>query len=672
MTFTEYQQSVRTLVEWAICYYVNDEPVVPDADYDALFNRVKEFEEQHPEKIDPTSPTQCVGGTALSAFAPATHRVPMLSLDNDFDYDSVRRTLSKMSSGIDNPTFCCEPKLDGLAISIIYKHGVLSRAATRGDGLVGEDVTLNVATILNVPKRIQNSEEEFEVRGEVVMPRAGFERYNKRQRENGGKTFVNPRNAAAGSLRQLDSKETAKRPLLFYAYAAVSGVDADSHFDALKALSSMGFAVRKEVRRVASPDDVVNYLAYLEKLRPGLDVDIDGAVIKVDDIAQQEELGFISRVPRWAKAYKYAAEEKTTRLLDVGFQVGRTGAITPVADLSPVFVGGVTVSSATLHNRDEIKRLGVKIGDNVIVRRAGDVVPQVVSVSKVEDTVPYPRKDIVFPEHCPECGSDAVQADGEAVVRCTGGLICPAQQIEALKAFASKERMDIDGLGDKLIATIYQKGLVSRLPDLYSLQASDLSGLEKMGEKSAAKVISAIERSKTTTLAKFIYSLGIREVGGSTAVNIAQHFGTLEAIMKADKEALKAVPDVGDVVSTFIVDFFSNEDNLRIVQALIDAGVNWPDVEINDHQPLSGMTFVVTGSFSLRPRKEIEQQIKSLGGKVSGSVSSKTVALFAGEKAGSKLAKAQAEGVPILVDEGLHNAWLDALSAGGNDTALPL
>mgnify|MGYP000091284207 FL=1 len=672
MTLTEYQQSVRTLVEWATCYYIHDAPVVPDADYDALFNRVKVFEEQHPDQIDSASPTQSVGGAALSAFAPAKHQTPMLSLDNDFDYDSVRRTLSKMANGVDAPSFCCEPKLDGLAISIIYKNGVLSRAATRGDGLVGEDVTLNVATILNVPKRIKNSEEEFEVRGEVVMPRAGFERYNKIQRESGGKTFVNPRNAAAGSLRQLDSKETAKRPLFFYAYAAVSGVDADSHFDALKVLSSMGFAVRKEVRRVSSPDDVVNYLAYLEKLRPGLDVDIDGAVIKVDDIAQQEELGFISRVPRWAKAYKYAAEEKTTRLLDVGFQVGRTGAITPVADLDPVFVGGVTVSSATLHNRDEINRLGVKIGDNVIVRRAGDVVPQVVSVSKVEDAVPYPRKDIVFPEHCPECGSDTVQAEGEAVVRCTGGLICPAQQIEALKAFASKERMDIDGLGDKLIATIYQKGLVSRLPDLYSLQASDLSGLEKMGEKSAAKVISAIERSKTTTLAKFIYSLGIREVGGSTAVNIAQHFGTLEAIMKADKEALKAVPDVGDVVSTFIVDFFSNEDNLRIVQALIDAGVNWPDVEINDHQPLSGMTFVVTGSFSLRPRKEIEQQIKSLGGKVSGSVSSKTVALFAGEKAGSKLAKAQAEGVPVLVDEVLHNAWLDALSAGGSDTALPL
>lgn len=671
MNKEQYTHAIATLTTWGHAYYTLDDPMVPDAEYDALYRQVEAYEKSEPQHIDPNSPTQRVGGRVLDGFSTIAHAIPMLSLDNDFDHESVSKTLSTMSDRAGHPLiFTCEPKLDGLAVSLIYRHGSLEQAVTRGDGTEGEDVTENVRTIRNVPLNINDTRPLLEIRGEVVMPRVGFERYNAKQREKGGKTFVNPRNGAAGSLRQLDSRETAKRPLQFYAYSVVRGMpESTSHLDSLRAVAKLGIAVRKEIRRVNDTQSVLQYLDALESARPTMDVDIDGAVIKVDTIAYQEELGMMTRVPRWAKAYKFPAEEAITPLNDVGFQVGRTGAITPVARLEPVFVGGVTVSNATLHNQDEIARLGVQIGDHVIVRRAGDVVPQVVSVAKIESNAP--RAPIVFPTACPSCGSDVMQVPGEAAIRCTGGLICPAQQIEALKAYAGNKRMDIDGLGDKIITALYDAGKLRRLSDIYHLTPDCIAEMEGMGEKSGKKIVAAIEGSKRTTLAKFIYALGIREVGETTASNLAQYFGTLDALMQADVDTLKKVDDVGDVIATTVTEFFTNDDNRDIVRELIEAGLHWPDVEVSSHRPLEGHTFVVTGSFSLRQRKEIEAQLKSLGAKVSGSVSAKTAALFAGEKAGSKLAKAEGLNVPVLTDEAAHNAWLDALLGGGSDVTLP-
>lgn len=637
----------QQLQHWNHEYYVLDNPSVTDSEYDRTFRALQALEQAHPELASSNSPTQKVGGLVLSKFDEAPHKTPMLSLDNSFTHEEMSAALSRMLLGAEQSTlaFCCEPKLDGLAASITYENGELTRALTRGDGSKGEDITVNVRTIRNVPLSISHLG-TLEVRGEIVMPRAGFDAYNARCIETGKKPLKNPRNGAAGSMRQLDSTLCAQRPTAFFAYSAqVQEHPKTSHFDTLGWLSSLGFAVRKEVRRMHSIEDVLKYIDGIATLRPTMDVEIDGAVIKVDDTRIQDSLGFVSRAPRWAMAYKYPAQEEMTILTSVDFQVGRTGALTPVARLEPVNVAGVTVSNATLHNLDELNRLDARVGDTVIVRRAGDVIPQIVGV--VLDRRPKDTAPIVIPTTCPCCDSPAVRPEGEATLRCTGGLVCDAQQVEALKAFAARKRMNIDGLGDKLIEQLYHAGHIKTLCSVYELTAQNIAELEGMGEKSAHNIVSAIEQSKVTTLPRFLYSLGIREVGESTAVSIAEHFETLEAVMGATQEELIHVQDVGPIVSRYIEAFFANDDNVKIVGAMRQMGVVWPAMSSGEPKPLKGSVYVVTGSFSQMQRKDIEATLKSFGAKVSGSVSKNTTALIAGEKAGSKLAKAESLGVPI-------------------------
>ncbi|EGQ8217639.1 NAD-dependent DNA ligase LigA [Vibrio parahaemolyticus] len=646
----------------AVRYYVEDNPEIPDAEYDRRMRELLEIEAQHPDLVTVDSPSQRVGGKPLSEFSQVTHEVPMLSLDNAFDdseLDSFHKRAQDRIGGESIKQYCCEPKLDGLAVSLLYENGILVQAATRGDGTTGENITENVRTINAIPLKLRGDDwpARLEVRGEVFMPKAGFEKLNELARQKGEKVFVNPRNAAAGSLRQLDSRITASRPLSFYAYSVgvVQGADlAASHYERFLQIKSWGLPMCPETKRVDSLADVKTYYQDILQRRDALPYEIDGVVIKIDDIAVQERLGFVARAPRWAIAYKFPAQEEITTLNEVEFQVGRTGAITPVAKLEPVFVGGVTVSNATLHNADEIERLQVKIGDQVVIRRAGDVIPQVVSV--IKERRPETARDIIFPTQCPVCGSHVERIEGEAVTRCTGGLVCQAQRKQALKHFVSRKALDVDGLGDKVIEQLVDREMVETPADLFKLSAGVLTVLERMGPKSAQNIVNALEKSKLTTLPRFLYSLGIREVGEATAANLAQHFKSLEAIQAATEEQLIAVQDIGVVVAKHITTFFEEEQNQAVVQDLLVQGIHWPEVSAPEQGaalPLEGKTVVLTGTLSQLGRTEAKEALQSLGAKVTGSVSKKTDILFAGENAGSKLTKAQELGIEIKTEQDL-------------------
>jgi DNA ligase (NAD+) len=652
----------ETLHYHAVRYYVEDNPEIPDAEYDRLMRELLELESQYPELVTADSPSLRVGGKPLEGFAQVNHEIPMLSLDNVFDEKELDAFHKRMQDRIPSAhfnAFCCEPKLDGLAVSLLYENGVLVQAATRGDGAVGENITENVRTISAIPLKLQGKgwPVRLEVRGEVFMPKAGFERLNQQALKKGEKTFVNPRNAAAGSLRQLDSKITAQRPLNFYAYSVgvIEGAElASSHYQRFLQLKGWGLPMCPETRLVSSMDEVKEYYQSILTRRAQLAYEIDGVVIKVDDIELQQKLGFVARAPRWAIAYKFPAQEEITLLNDVEFQVGRTGAITPVAKLEPVFVGGVTVSNATLHNADEIERLGVKIGDSVIIRRAGDVIPQIVSVllDRRSDTV----VDIVFPQYCPVCNSDIERVEGEAVARCTGGLVCQAQRKEALKHFVSRKALDVDGLGEKVIEQLVDKEMVSTPADLFRLKAGQLTVLERMGPKSAQNIVNALNVAKMTTLPRFLYSLGIREVGEATAANLALHFGSLDKIRQATHEELLEVQDVGVIVASHVTSFFEQDKNQRVINELIELGIQWPNIEKPSQDailPLLGKVVVLTGSLSKLSRSDAKAALQELGAKVTGSVSKNTDILFAGEAAGSKLVKAQELGIEIRSEQDL-------------------
>ncbi|WP_438950847.1 NAD-dependent DNA ligase LigA [Porticoccus sp.] len=651
----------RQLNEHNYRYYVLDDPSVPDIEYDRLMRRLNSLETDFPSLKTPDSPTQRVGGQPLSSFEPVTHEVPMLSLDNAFSDDELvdfnRRLLDRLKNE-NSLVYVCEPKLDGVAISLLYENGTLVRAATRGDGAIGENITANVRTIKSVPLCLQDGHAPavLEVRGEIYMPRSGFEQLNARARSTDQKLFVNPRNAAAGSLRQLDSRITASRPLEMMAYSLgrMEGFRwPDTHMDTLHLLKVFGFLINPHIELAEGIQGCIDYYQKMITVRQKLPYDIDGIVYKVDDLGIQRRLGFVARAPRWAIARKFPAQEEMTRLLDVEFQVGRTGAVTPVARLEPVFVGGVTVSNATLHNQDEVTRLGVKLGDRVIVRRAGDVIPQVVKVI-LEDR-PCNARDVVFPDHCPICGSPVERVKGEAVARCSGGLICPAQRKQAIRHYASRKAMDIDGLGDKLVEQLVDKGLVTSVADLYRLTVDQLAGLERMADKSAANLLAALVASKQTSLPRFIYALGIREVGEATARSLAEYFGNLEALQSADEEQLQEVPDVGPVVAHFVSTFFKQPENRQIVQTLRKASVYWPDVVSPDKSslPLAGETWVLTGTLTSMGRSEAKEKLQQLGARVAGSVSSGSACVVAGPGAGSKLAKARELGVPVVDEDQL-------------------
>ncbi|WP_394146316.1 NAD-dependent DNA ligase LigA [Vibrio atypicus] len=652
----------ETLHYHGVKYYVEDSPEIPDAEYDRLMRELLSLEEEHPELVSVDSPSQRVGGMPLDGFGSVAHEIPMLSLDNAFDDSELDAFHKRMSDRIPSATFdifCCEPKLDGLAVSLLYENGVLVQAATRGDGATGENITENVRTIKAIPLKLQGEgwPQRIEVRGEVFMPKAGFDKLNEMALKKGDKVFVNPRNAAAGSLRQLDSRITATRPLSFYAYSVgvVEGAElSESHYERFLQLKAWGLPMCPETRRVQNLSEVKAYYQDILTRRDELAYEIDGVVIKVDVIALQEQLGFVARAPRWAIAYKFPAQEEMTVLNDVEFQVGRTGAITPVAKLEPVFVGGVTVSNATLHNADEIERLGVMVGDHVVIRRAGDVIPQIVSV--VQDRRPETAREIVFPAQCPVCQSQVERMEGEAVARCSGGLVCQAQRKEALKHFVSRKALDVDGLGVKVIEQLVDKEMVETPADLFKLSAGIITVLDRMGPKSAQNVVDALVKAKETTLPRFLYSLGIREVGEATAANLAQHFKTLDAVTRATHEELIEVSDIGGIVASHITAFFAQERNQWVVDDLIEQGVNWPDIQEKDEatpQPLAGKTVVLTGSLSQLSRGDAKAALQDLGAKVTGSVSKKTDILFAGENAGSKLAKAQDLGIEIRTEQDL-------------------
>ena len=658
------QQQIDTLRQdlrrYEYEYHVLDNPTIPDAEYDRLFHQLKALEAAHPELITADSPTQRVGAKPLSGFAQIRHEIPMLSLDNAFSdeefYAFVKRIEDRLIRLPEPLTFCCEPKLDGLAVSILYVNGILTQAATRGDGTTGEDITANIRTIRNIPLQLlmDNPPVRLEVRGEVFMPHAGFERLNQQALEKGEKTFANPRNAAAGSLRQLDPKITSKRPLVLNAYGIgiAEGVDLpNTHYDRLQWLKSIGIPVNPEIRLCNGTDEVLDFYRDIQNKRSSLGYDIDGTVLKINDIALQEKLGFISKAPRWAIAYKFPAQEELTRLNDVEFQVGRTGAITPVAKLEPVFVAGVTVSNATLHNGDEIERLDIAIGDTVVIRRAGDVIPQIIGV--LHDRRPADARPIVFPETCPVCDSAIVRIEGEAAARCTGGLFCAAQRKEALKHFVSRKAMDIDGVGGKLIEQLVDRELVHTPADLFKLDLTTLTRLERMGAKSAENALASLEKAKNTTLARFIFALGIREVGEATALNLANHFKSLEALQNANLEALQQVPDVGEVVANRILAFWHEPHNVAVVNDLIAQGVHWETVETKEvtENRFKGKTVVLTGTLTQMGRNEAKALLQDMGAKVSGSVSAKTDFVIAGDAAGSKLTKAQELGVTVLTEE---------------------
>ena len=661
MTLQAKLETLRnTLRRYEYEYHVLDNPSVPDSEYDRLFHQLKALELEHPDLVTADSPTQRVGAKPLAGFRQIRHEMPMLSLDNAFSdeefYAFVKRIEDRLIVLPKPLTFCCEPKLDGLAVSILYVNGVLSQAATRGDGSRGEDITANIRTIRNVPLQllIDNPPARLEVRGEVFMPHAGFERLNKHALELGEKTFANPRNAAAGSLRQLDPNITSKRPLAFNAYSIgiEEGINLpNTHYARLQWLKSVGIPINPEIRLCNGVEEVLTFYRDMQNKRALLGYDIDGTVLKINDIELQNELGFISKAPRWAIAYKFPAQEELTVLNDVEFQVGRTGAITPVAKLKPVFVAGVTVSNATLHNGDEIARLNLAIGDTVVVRRAGDVIPQIIGV--LHERRPADAKPIIFPHNCPVCDSQIVRIEGEAVARCTGGLFCAAQRKESLKHFVSRKAMDIDGVGGKLIEQLVERELIRTPADLFKLDLTTLMQLERMGEKSAKNALNSLEQAKHTTLARFIFALGIREVGESTALNLANHFKTLEALKNADFEQLQAVPDIGEVVANRILAFWREPHNVDAVNDLIAQGIHWDAVETKEagDNPFKGKIVVLTGTLSQMGRNEAKALLQEMGAKVSGSVSAKTDFVIAGDAAGSKLTKAQELGITVLSED---------------------
>jgi DNA ligase (NAD+) len=626
-------------------YYVEDAPEITDAEFDALFRELQELEARHPELRTPDSPTQRVGAAPLTEFGEVRHRTPMLSISNAFDEEEVRAfdKRARDALGVETIEYATDPKFDGLAISLTYRGGAFVRGATRGDGATGEDVTANLRTVRSIPLAIPEKA-ELEVRGEVFMYRKDFDAMNARQREAGEKEYVNPRNAAAGAVRQLDSRITASRPLRFFAYALVSA-PTGTHSAAIDRLGKLGFPVCKERDTVQGAEGLLAYYARIGKLRDKLPYAIDGVVYKVNRLDWQERLGFVSRAPRFALAHKYPAEEQTTEVLGIEVQVGRTGALTPVAKLKPVFVGGVTVSNATLHNEDELRRKDVRVGDTVVVRRAGDVIPEIVSVRV--DKRPAGAREYAFPRKCPVCGSAVVRNEDEAAARCSGGLFCAAQRKQALLHFASRRAMDIEGLGEKIVDQLVDKEMVRTPADLYKL--GNLADLERMGEKSAANLVAALERSKRTTLARFIYALGIRNVGETTARDFARHFGDLAPLLDATEETLLQVPDVGPVVARSVRQFFDEPHNRTVIKALQAAGVSWPKSEPAPRRPPgASKTFVLTGTLSGMSRDEARAAIEAKGHKVAGSVSKKTDYVVAGEDAGSKLEKARALGVTVL------------------------
>jgi DNA ligase (NAD+) len=661
------QQLRSVLNNYNYQYYVLDNPSVPDSEYDRLFQRLSALEQKSPELISSDSPTQRVGAKPLDGFTQVKHEMSMLSLDNAFSDEDLIAFDKRLRVRLDDDSlikYACEPKLDGAAVSLLYQEGVLVRGATRGDGSTGEDITSNVRTIGSIPLKLIGTgyPSTLEVRGEIYMPLKGFESLNKAAVAAGEKPFVNPRNAAAGSLRQLDPKLTAKRPLEFCCYSVGLVKDGElpnSHSEILALLAEWGLKINSESTPVTGIDGCVEYYEQLSQKRNNLAYDIDGIVYKVDDIDLQQELGFVSRAPRWAIARKFPAQEEMTVLEAIEFQVGRTGAITPVARLKPVFVGGVTVSNATLHNFDEIQRLDVRAGDTVIIRRAGDVIPQVAQV--ILDRRPDNTTLVAMPICCPVCGSPASRVEGEAVTRCEGGLFCQAQQSEAIKHYASRKAMDIDGLGDKLVEQLVEEKLIASVADLYSLDKQQLVQLERLGEKSVDNLLAAIEKSKLTTLSRFIYALGAREVGEATARNLANHFCELPAIMQASFDSLIKVDDVGPIVAQHIVNFFSTEHNLEVIEKLLAADIKWPEITKPDvsEQPLLGQTFVVTGKLERISRNDAKLQLQALGAKVAGSVSAKTTTLVAGPGAGSKLIKAEELGINTI-DESQLLAVLDA------------
>ena len=647
-------------------YHALDDPEIPDAEYDRMMRRLQELEREHPNLVTDDSPTQRVGDAPISAFGTVRHDVPMLSLDNAFAEDELREFHRRVTdrleleTGADELRYTAEPKLDGAAVSLLYEDGRLVRGATRGDGTTGEDITHNVRTIDAIPLRLMGSgyPASLEVRGEVFMPKAGFEAYNKKATAAGEKTFVNPRNAAAGSLRQLDPKLTAARPLDMYAYSVgrIDGGDLPhTHSEVLERLQSWGLKVCPERRVVKGVEGCLAFYRDIGAKRDSLPYEIDGVVYKVDDLQQQRELGFVSRAPRWAIAHKFPAQEELTTVEAVEFQVGRTGALTPVARLAPVFVGGVTVSNATLHNIDELHRKDVRVGDTVTIRRAGDVIPEVVGV--IASRRPKGTKPVELPKNCPVCGSAVVREGDEAIARCTGGLYCSAQRAESLKHFVSRRAMDIEGLGSKLIEQLVEADRIHTPADIYKLTREELAEMERMGEKSADNLVNAIEASRSTSLERFLFALGIREVGEATAAGLAAHFGKLDLIMSASEEELVTVPDVGPIVASRIYSFFQEAHNREVIRALQEHGVAWEESEPQRSPAegkLSGMTFVLTGTLPNMTRDEAKKKIQAQGGKVTGSVSKKTSYVVYGDKAGSKLVKAQDLGVETIDEAGLN------------------
>ena len=638
-------------------YYVLDDPSVSDAEYDRLFRELQQLEQDYPQLITPDSPTQRIGATPLKAFAKVQHAIPMLSLDNAFTdneaiaFDERVRERLSVSHLIE---YSCEPKLDGLAVSIHYEKGVLVRAATRGDGNVGEDITENIRTIPTVPLRLLGDEypSALEVRGEVYMPKKGFNKLNRLAQEKGEKVFVNPRNAAAGSLRQLDSRVTAARPLEIFCYGigVLQGEkNLESHSDILMHLKKWGLRVSPEQEVVNGIKGCLVYYQRIHKKRADLPYEIDGVVYKVNKLIEQKKLGFVSRAPRWAIAHKFPAEEVLTTVESVEFQVGRTGALTPVARLRPVFVSGVTISNATLHNMDEVRRKDIHIGDTVVIHRAGDVIPEVVSVIKEHRS--QDAKKIMLPAYCPICHSKIEHIEGEAIARCSGGLFCPAQRKEAIRHFASRRAMNIDGLGDKLVEQLVDNNRVSTVADLYSLTLIPLANLDRMAEKSAQNLLDALDKSKQTTLERFLYALGIREVGEATAKQLANHFGDLSELATANEDILQTLPDIGPVVARHIVTFFAEKHNRDVIDKLLKAGIVWKKIVKKIALPLSGKTFVLTGTLTAMTREDAKEKLESLGAKVAGSVSSKTNYVVVGKDPGSKLAKAEKLGVPLLKEK---------------------
>ena len=645
-------------------YYTLDAPEIPDSDYDALFQRLLDLESEY-DAITPDSPTQRVGSDPLDSFTQVTHEIAMLSLDKVFGEQDLRdfesRVLKRLGSD-KKLDYSCEPKVDGVAVSLLYRDGVLERAATRGDGITGEDITHNVRTIKSIPLKLSGKKlnGRLEVRGEIFLGKEGFSRLNQRAEKEGSKVFVNPRNTAAGAVRQLDSRKAARIPLQMYCYSVgiVDSVKLPKKLSQVfDLIGEWGLPINPDRSTEKGIDGALAYCMQLLEKRNGLDYEIDGAVIKVNDLSTQDSLGQNARTPRWAMAYKFPAEEKSTKVLDVEFQVGRTGTVTPVARLDPVFVGGVTVSNTTLHNMDEVARLGLRIGDTVIVRRAGDVIPKVVKV--INPAKNKKPKTVKLPKTCPACGSP-IEKDGDVLYKCSAGIICPAQKKESIKHFASRTALDIEGLGDKLIEQLVDEELITNVDDIFQLEVEELVQLERMGKKSAENLLAAIEKSKQTTLPRFLYALGIREVGEATAQSLVTHYGDLQPIIDATAEDYEQVADIGPIVAKHIATFFANKDNLNLIEQLINHGIEWPATQKPASQPLQDQTFVLTGTLEQMPRNEAKAILMGLGAKVAGSVSKNTDCVVAGPGAGSKRTKAEELGIKII-DEAEFLDLVDSL-----------